>query len=386
MSHCVESAFENDSQLVEYTFRFHSFERQVIFRANVPLNPCAESYVAAALLPCMRENCGLLDTPREISERLLESVSLIQDIHTSWDPALRRVTLPRFIPVVRLPSIEGRVGLFFSGGVDSCYSLLKHQDEITDLVFVRGFDLEPGNKPLCDRVAARLREVADAFGKRFVEVETTIRDVLDPFADWCSASHGAAMASIGHLLYPAFGKIYMAAPHTYANLFPCGSHPMLDPLWSTEGLEFVHDGCETMRVEKVSMVATSDVCLRHLRVCWRNTDGAYNCGKCEKCLRTMINLRINGTLERCSVFDRPLSLRRVARLNVTDVDTRSYVIENLRALEESGVDPALQRALQRVLRKPKWWLNFQARIRHLARSILKISPFLERPVRKLMDQ
>jgi hypothetical protein len=231
-----------------------------------------------------------------------------------------------------------------------------------------------------------VREVAAAFEKRFVEVETNIRELLDPFADWCGAAHGAAMAAVGHLLHRQFDTIYFAAPHTYANLFPCGSHPLLDPLWSTEGLEFVHDGCEATRIEKVALLATSDVCLRNLRVCFKNTNGIYNCGKCEKCLRTMINLHIVGALEACEAFDQPLNLRRVARIEALDVDSRSYIIENLRALEQKGIDSNLIAALSSVLQKPRWWVRVNSSFRGGMRRFLECVPGLERRVRHFVDR
>src|SRR5690606_18532962 len=41
--------------------------------------------------------------------------------------------------------------------------------------------------------------------------------------------------------------------------------------------------------------------------CWRDPR-AYNCGKCEKCLRTMIMLELNGHLERCATLPTELNL------------------------------------------------------------------------------
>ena len=41
-----------------------------------------------------------------------------------------------------------RVGCFFSGGGDSFYSFLKHRTEITDLIFIHGFDISLANLEL----------------------------------------------------------------------------------------------------------------------------------------------------------------------------------------------------------------------------------------------
>jgi hypothetical protein len=84
-----------------------------------------------------------------------------------------------------------------------------------------------------------------------------------------------------------------------------------------------------------------------LRICFANPDGAYNCGRCEKCLRTMISLRIAGALERCKTLPHYLNLEEVANMRIPDgvVSPR----QNLRALERLGTEPELARALGEAL-------------------------------------
>ena len=79
------------------------------------------------------------------------------------------------------------MGAFFSGGVDSCYTLVKSRlglpsvaDPITHLIFVKGFDA-----PLAEAVGlaaseARLREVARRYDCAVIAVETNLRYVLCP--------------------------------------------------------------------------------------------------------------------------------------------------------------------------------------------------------------
>ena len=73
---------------------------------------------------------------------------------------------------------------------------------------------------------------------------------------------------------------------------------MLDPLWSTEAVEIVHDGCGQTRVEKIKYISQNETVMKNLRYCWENRDVEYNCGKCEKCLRTATCLEIAGVRER----------------------------------------------------------------------------------------
>jgi hypothetical protein len=167
-------------------------------------------------------------------------------------------------------------------------------------------------------------------------------------------NNGAALAGIGHALSEHFRKIYIAATHTYSDLIPMGSHPILDPLWRSEALEFVHDGCEADRMEKVELISRNEIVLQTLRVCWKNTDGAYNCGKCEKCLRTMIELSAVGALERCATFTTPIDLRLVARRPIHHMNTRRFVEGNLRSLESRPEFRRLSKALRQALKRSRW--------------------------------
>jgi hypothetical protein len=50
------------------------------------------------------------------------------------------------------------------------------------------------------------------------------------------------MASVALLFQHRFSKVLIAATNSYAELTPWGTHQLLDPLWSTELMEFEHDG------------------------------------------------------------------------------------------------------------------------------------------------
>jgi hypothetical protein len=143
--------------------------------------------------------------------------------------------------------------------------------------------------------------------------------------------------------------VYIAASTTYDDLFPWGSHPLLDPLWSSEALEVIHDGCAVSRVDKVRGLAGCDVALDSLQVCSAQDRVTYNCCRCEKCLRTMVALEIAGVLSRCRTFPERLSLLRVALLP-NDFRSRSYLVENLRAAEATRSHTRLAQALHIALR------------------------------------
>ena len=124
---------------------------------------------------------------------------------------------------------------------------------------------------------------------------------------------------------------------------------MLDPLWSTEQTAIEHSGCEATRVEKEGYISTYPVAMRNLRVCTQQlTD--YNCGQCEKCLRTMINLRAAGASNRCETLPEVPGPETIAGFVLDGDHARALALDNLRALERLGNEPELARALDTALK------------------------------------
>ena len=215
-----------------------------------------------------------------------------------------------------------------------------------------------------------MHKIAKSFGKHVVEIESNVRSILESQAPWIFG-FGPAMVSVGHLLSEHFSRIYIAAAHSQDDVRPAGSHPRIDPLWSTEHLEFIHDGLDATRLEKIQLISEYDLALKTLRVCYLNPKGAYNCGRCEKCLRTMIGLQLCGVLDQCTTFEEELDPRRIARLELISDDVRIYAKQNLEALQASGAYPELEEALQTALVRPTWKLQLKKSLR---KAYARLSP------------
>jgi hypothetical protein len=347
-----------------------------------PVASGEDTMLCAGLIPAMRIG-EPLQLPGRVSPRLLRQAATIQDIMATWFPTLRRVAIeaqPRAVgssapaPSASVPSAsvgDRGVGCMFSAGVDSFYSLLKHRDRITHLIFMHGHDIPLDEPERYARIAGTVRQVAQAMGKQLIEVSTNLREFSDPHAEWAAHYFGAALASVATLLAPQLREVIVPSSCDYAHLVPWGSHPMVDPLWSTEAVEIVHDGCESTRLQKVRRIAELDVVRRTLRVCLRDRGEVYNCGACEKCLRTMSSLRAIGALGRTSAFP-PLDLARVARIDASSVVIRGFIQENLDAARRAGDRPlaeALQDALDRVYSRGV--MGWPRRARRLLGKVLR---------------
>ncbi len=338
-----------------------------------PLARGTETFLAAALTPAMKVGGGL-HLPGSVSPRLSASIPKIQDIFHTWYPDFKKVAVGVETKHVQPSSSAREVGCFFSGGVDSFYTLLRHKEEITKLIFVHGFDIRLDDTPLRAKVSQVLREVAFEFRKPLIEVETNVRTFSDRHVGW-EEYHGSALASVALLLSPHFRKVYIAASSSYSSLLPWGSHPLLDPLWSTDDMEIVHDGCEAIRIEKVAHISSCDIALKSLRSCWRNPGGAYNCGQCVKCMRTMAALRAAGALDRCTTFAHTLDLKALAREPFERPGATVIAEKTLLVAERLGADPALVQALRDRLNgryQRGFWrlaLGAQTRLRRLVHRV-----------------
>jgi len=316
----------------------------------------------AALLVIAMQTGETLEVAASVSPQLLNATEKIQELLLSWYGGLSRVKVvaPETDRHEQTREQTG-TGLFFSMGVDSFYTLLKNIEQdpdraITHLIFIRGFDiyLEKWNNQLYPSVLRSATRVAEHFRRQIIPVATNIRDLSDPVVKWGPFYFGSALASVGLALDGLLDAAYIAGGLTYDLLSPWGSHPDLDPLWSTETLRFIHDGCEADRIAKVQLISKYQVALETLRVCFYNPENMYNCGKCEKCLRTMISLHIAGALNKCSTFPHEIDvelLRGLPKLSEgsspeEQAVMRASLTTYINALGNSPKDLEIKKALQ----------------------------------------
>jgi hypothetical protein len=318
-----------------------------------------DPFLAAALVPAMRTG-ETLEISAGISPRLLHAVDEIQALYRSWDKTLSQIRVKAHVDEghTSVRDQPSRVGLFFSCGVDSYYSLLKnltdHSDDehtITDLIVIRGFDIAfSRDARVFQKILTNARIVARQFRKSVVPVATNLRDFGTRYVRWGDLHLGSALASVALALQSVFREVYIASSFSYDQLFPWGTHPALDPLWSTERISLIHDGCEATRVDKTRFIAQFPVVTDTLRVCTRWY--VYNCGVCEKCLRTMVALHIAGALGKTRTLPNFMDPRLLRQIHVTR-EVRSLVEELVANLGSSKTDVAIKSSLQEALSRTR---------------------------------
>ncbi len=311
-----------------------------------PATLSGDAFAVAAILPAMRLGVPLeIDADLPVSPVLLANLDRIQEVFRLWGPSFRQ---PFSVVPVRATAGQPRqravTGIsFFSGGIDGFYTLLKERERITHAVFSRGIDMQLDN-PVWNEAYARNAAWLEARGMPLVPIATNVRFVGHAFGIGWGTFFGAGLAAMGHAL--GAGSVAIASGHTWRELWPDGSHPLTDPLWSSESTVMSHHGREAKRWQKLAVIAAEPGVLDVLRVCWQ--DRGYNCGSCEKCLRTMVLLRILG-LE-SAAFPPLTSLRPLARLRPSDRSEACFVDEAW-ALAVARGDVAAAAALRTSLRR-----------------------------------
>ncbi len=310
----------------------------------------ASPFAAALLLPSMKQGEDLI-IKGSISQRLYQGMHAVMREVLGWNIGLKPIEIyaDAITPDTHHPH---RTATFFSGGVDSFYTYLKHKKDavtanrVDGLILVNGFDVDRRNKQLWNRTLKSIKAIAEAERIELVAVKTNIQGLADPILSW-DYCHGGCLAAVGLSLRATFRRIYIPSTHSVDEQIPWGSNLALDRHWSSESTTFVHDGTEATRINKVtSEIAQSPLALEHLRVCYENENGTYNCGKCDKCLRTMINLYAAGALEKASTFPHHIDPELVAAVPTIEGEHGGiFHTENLVALREQNLAPDLQAAI-----------------------------------------
>jgi hypothetical protein len=342
--HWYEDSWHGASAVINVNGKAHQLDFKT---SEGPITKGSEPFLAAVLFVTMKTGQPL-HISGTVSPKLLVSVQTIQAIFHRWFPEYQKMPVEvEQSSADQIPEGAGE-GVFFSGGVDSFYTLLKHQENITKIIFVHGLDIKLEKTKLREKVSKEIQRIAAQLGKSLIEIETNVHEFADHFG-----YNGSLLPSIGLMLSPQFKRIYIPSNLSYDYSFPDSSHPLLDPLWSTETLAFLHDGCEASRVEKLARISESEIAMKSLRVCLQNLEHTFNCGQCEKCLRTMIGLQSIGAFGRCTTFNRKIDSDAVSRMKLRD-QLLPFAEENLRLLENTGDDPELTEALRFCIQSYKY--------------------------------
>jgi len=294
---------------------------------------------AALLCPLAMALGEDLDVRGPLSPRLLLGLREWQEAVHAWLPGTFRVARVEAAELSR-PAGGGSVAAAFSGGVDSFYTLWCHlakNEPVPELrvgraLFVQGIDIDAGEAGRFDELARAYAELLARHGVELVPIRTNAKDFSRRLRKGFRVGTMPMAAALA--LGAGLARFLSPASHVYDNLEPWASHPGLDYLLATETLEVVYHGGGLTRLDKLRVLADWEATHTHLRVCRRGGAGAPNCGRCQKCIGTMVRLEVLGALSHYAVFP-PLEGRHVRRVRFVGLDDH-FVAETLEPAFRTG--------------------------------------------------
>ena len=240
----------------------------------------------------------------EVDERFLAAAGELAGQFRRWFPKFsgeasldaERVTANRF-------ENEG-VGLLFSSGLDSLASYSRHQDRKPTLIPIWGADISFEDAVFWEKVRRWIVGFAEKQGVEVRTVRTNMRELVNerPLERlhgletwWGCVGHGMMLlGAASPLTRHGLGTMVISATHTADFRHPWGSHPAVDSRMGWADVRVVHDAYELSRQDKIHhLVRHAPECLKYLRICY-SQHGSLNCGQCEKCLRTITGLLLEG--------------------------------------------------------------------------------------------
>lgn len=280
---------------------------------------------------------------------LLENIHGVMATWREWYPDLQKVSIS--CPVAAVGSLGATTAThraaFFSGGVDSYFTIARRLPgnpyglpvvgQIDDLITVWGFDVGIHDDGEFLPMAARLGESAEHLGLNHLVVRTNLREFDGVYQRrWGPLTFGLGLAFIGLMMERRIGELIIGSSYPFGALVPWGSHPMVDPLFSTSSLKVSHDGASYTRIGKTALVSQLPVSGADLHVC--QASGVDNCSECEKCYRTMVAIDILGQREHFQrAFDwSEYRLEMIQTIYIGSGDGRIFYQEMIEAAKSAG--------------------------------------------------
>ncbi len=252
-----------------------------------------------------------------MDEELYASLEKVKEVFrrmykkTSWQGRLiPRKLVKNTAPFSSTDRSENQyLALLFSGGLDSTASSLYHRHKKQLLITVWGhWDLPLHDEKLWNIRAEQLRDFGREYGHENAFIKSNYysflnRPVLDKISPEISSWRIFTVEGIGWaglaaplMLLKGYPELRHASTVTWDFKFPAAANPFVDDNIHFSGCWLKHDLFDMNRIEKCAFIA--DLCKKEqlsipqIRVCEEKIVG--NCCKCQKCVRTILELIVIG--------------------------------------------------------------------------------------------
>jgi len=201
---------------------------------------------------------------------------------------------------------ESKNILLFSLGIDSFYSFLKLENNISDLVYIEGADIPLSNEKGLIEISNRITGIANKSNKIKHTIKSNFRIAHDEnyFNNLNSNSgdyfqdlfHGPAyLCLVSVLAFHLKAKTIIISGSESPKLgLPCASNKKSDELFKFASSNTINYGENIYRYDKTIFISNYPITYNSIHPCYYSEN---NCSICEKCLTHM------SILESCRKLD-----------------------------------------------------------------------------------
>jgi len=244
---------------------------------------------------------------KNLDKSYLDSLNKLKQTFKKWYPQFSSSGKIRVQNVVFNEFNNEGYALLFSGGVDSLTSYIKNKEKRPTLITIWGIDIPTNEYKFWTNVKNGITDFANREGVPVHFIKTNAGEIvndgiftreygLDKFKTdwWTGVSHGLIVTgSCAPSTTDGIERLILSAFTTKDYNVPDATRILLDSDISWGDVKVTYDG-ELSRQEKIKCVLKENpLYLQYLRVCYSQYL-EYNCGLCEKCLRTITGLLLEG--------------------------------------------------------------------------------------------
>jgi hypothetical protein len=285
------------------------------------IRPDPNAFMMGTALAAMWNGESRLEMEDGVDPQLRSRLTLAMRLLKRWHQSpLQPVKIVAPEAAHPLPDIsQTTTALFLSGGVDSLSALYWNASQypigdprrVGVAFFVHGLDVGDPNKPnrldVWNLGIKKLTLLCQELGVELVTVKVNLRNLAMSWRLYGGWQHASLLAAIAHAASSRIHRCIIAPDYSIEHIpHPHGSHPWLNSYFGADFLEITTGDMEQFsRVEKIRFLSTQPGTLDALRVCWDSAaipEGHLNCGRCLKCVRTMLAFMACGQLARTTAF------------------------------------------------------------------------------------
>jgi hypothetical protein len=281
------------------------------------LSEDSHALLAGALIPAMKHRERRIQVEQPVCPEMLQRLETVGGMLSTWYDDLRPLTIEAKVDGCKQrkgPDKRLAAG-YLSGGVDSLALFKMNRQRYPEChprwmsvgMMIYGLDLglfpDLPQEGIFDSALETMRELAPSIDMTVVPVYTNVRHIDNSFGNYERQYVAGYLTSVAHALGGGVRHASIASGDNDGHMHPWGTHPAIDPNYSSGSVEIYYDCPHLLRYHKIESLLDWPEALDRIRVCTERPEDRLNCGKCEKCIRTEFALLAHGKLAQSKAFE-----------------------------------------------------------------------------------